>query len=162
MHKNILSEFKTTDYIISWLFTYLDLSWLISLNTYFSLIMTPFMLQHSLPSSHFHCLYNILLGKYILKEFSHCWEILVLPSDFFNMIIKDVIIVLDLELTGFENDFFSLLPDSLPPFCLSEHRVFPQCLLYPEDLSSITCRQKAKSHEHQFWQDQYSHSRLPM
>ena len=37
MHKNILSEFKTTDSIISWLFTYLDLSWLISLDTLFSL-----------------------------------------------------------------------------------------------------------------------------
>ena len=74
----------------------------------------------------------------------------MLPFDFFNRIIKDAIIVLDLELIGYENDFPSLLPDSLPLFCLSEHRVFPQCLLYPEGLSSKTCRQKAKSHEHQF------------
>ena len=49
----------------------------------------------------------------------------MLPLAFFNMIFKDVIIVLDLELTGYENDVFSLLPDSLPPFCLSEHRVSP-------------------------------------
>ena len=36
----------------------------------------------------------------------------MLPFDFFNMIVNNVVIVLDLELIGYKNDFFPVLPGS--------------------------------------------------
>lgn len=76
------------------------------------------MLLHSLPNSHFNCLYKISLCEHILRNL--LLDTLVITFDFFNTIINEVVTALDLELKGYKNDFSlhylspPFLPDRAP------------------------------------------------